>query len=288
MSRIEKALEKAIEMRGLTKELLAEKTVKPVDTLPKTFEVTEIIIDPDKVNRGIICLTDPSSGIAEQYKKLRAKILNLTVKNFQNTIMVTSPDIGDGKSTTAINLAVSLSREIDYTVLLIDADLKQPSVCKLLGIEYEYGLSDYLVGRVDFPDILIKTGIGKLVIIPAGNAAENSTELLSSEAMKRLVHETKHRYKDRYVIFDSPPVIAVAETMPLSSYVDGVILVIKAAHTAPQNALHAISQIKDSNILGVVFNSVPRYLIKNLCHYYHYYAGYRSKSGKIDAKDQEK
>ena len=88
MSRIEKALEKAIEMRGSTRETLAEETVKPDDTLLNTFEVTEMIINPDKVDRGIVCITDPLSGIAEQYKKLRAKILNVTAKNFQNTIMV--------------------------------------------------------------------------------------------------------------------------------------------------------------------------------------------------------
>ena len=245
-----------------------------------------MIVSLDRVERNIVCITDPSSGTAEQYKKLRAKILNLTAKNFLNTIMVTSPDMGDGKSITAMNLAATLAQKMDYTVLLIDADLRHPSILKLLGIKSNYGLSDYLVGKVDLPDILIKTGIGKLVIMPAGNATENSVELLSSEAMKRLVHEIKHRYKDRYIIFDAPPIIAVADTLPLSNYVDGVLLVIQAARTTPKTALHAISQIKGSNILGVVFNKVPSYLVKNLYPYYRYYGGYYAKAEKMDSMSQ--
>jgi exopolysaccharide/PEP-CTERM locus tyrosine autokinase len=286
MSRIEKALKKAIEMRESAKETIAEETIKSDSTVLSTLEVPEMIVSLDRVERNIVCITDPSSGTAEQYKKLRAKILNLTAKNFLNTIMVTSPDMGDGKSITAMNLAATLAQKMDYTVLLIDADLRHPSILKLLGIKSNYGLSDYLVGKVDLPDILIKTGIGKLVIMPAGNATENSVELLSSEAMKRLVHEIKHRYKDRYIIFDAPPIIAVADTLPLSNYVDGVLLVIQAARTTPKTALHAISQIKGSNILGVVFNKVPSYLVKNLYPYYRDYGQYYAKAEKMDSMSQ--
>jgi protein-tyrosine kinase len=187
--------------------------------------------------------------------------------------MVTSSEIGEGKSITSINLAVSLAMEYDYTVLLVDADLKNPSIHRYLGIAPQYGLSDYLLGEVSIPDILIKTGIGKLVLLPAGNASSNtdSAELLSSSKMEKLVYELKHRYKDRYVIFDSPPILAVSDTIPLSGYMDGILLVLQAARSSPKTALQAISHIRGSNILGVVFNNVPDYLAKNLYPYYYRY-----------------
>ena len=282
MSRIEKALEKAVEMRESVKEVIPEQTVTAhhVDrSLPK-FEGGESLVNPDAVDKRIVCITDPQSYTTEQYKKLRARILQATAKDSLNTIMVTSPEMGEGKTVTAINLAVAIANEIDHTVLLVDADFKHPSILKYLGIESKYGLSDFLTGRVELSDILIKTGIGKLVVLPAGNSPENAAELLSSEKMKGLVHELKHRYRDRYIIFDSSPVLLASDTLPVSSHMDGIVLVIQAARTTPKSASHAVSLIKGSNILGIVFNNVPRDIAKNLYPSYYLYGseGYHRKS----------
>jgi exopolysaccharide/PEP-CTERM locus tyrosine autokinase len=201
--------------------------------------------------------------------------------------LVTSASAGEGKTITAINLAISIASEIDYTVLLVDTDLKRPSIHKYLGIETEYGLSDCLTGKAELSDVMIKTGIGKLVFLPAGNATENAAELLSSERMKMLVNEMKHRYKDRYIIFDSSPLLLTSDAIPLSNYIDGVLLVIQASRTTPKDASLAVSQIKGSNILGVVFNNVPKYLAANLYPYYHLYEkeGYYQKAQ--DSKEIE-
>jgi Mrp family chromosome partitioning ATPase len=136
------------------------------------------------------------------------------------------------------------------------------------------------MGRASLQDLLIKTGIGKLVLLPAGSSPENPTELLSSDGMRRLVCQMKGRYKDRYIIFDSSPMLATSDPLSMSSYVDGVVLVIQAARTTHKAAMSALSQIKDRNILGVVFNNVPRYLAKNLYPYYYLYGheGYYHKS----------
>lgn len=283
MSRIEQALEKAVKMRETTKEAVPEEITTSDNqvALPR-FEAGSSVVDPAMVDKHLVCITDPYSSAAEQYKKLRARIFKATTKDFLNTIMVTSSEIGEGKSITAINLAVAMSNEIDYTVLLVDADLRNPSVHKYFGLEPEYGLSDYLTDKVNLDDVLIKTGIGKLVILPAGNIPDNSAELLSSEKMKMLIHEIKLRYKDRYIIFDSSPLLVTADSLSLGSYMEGIIFVIQEGRTSQQAALQSMSLMKGWNILGAVFNNVPPYLVKS--HYKYYY---QKKSDKSNGKNIE-
>jgi exopolysaccharide/PEP-CTERM locus tyrosine autokinase len=274
MSKIEKALEQAVKMRESVKRVFPEEAPPSDDNrvcLPD-FEVGEGVVDMSRVNRHLVCITDPRSSGAEQYKKLRARLLKATKNDFLNTIMVTSSDMGEGKTVTAINLAVAMANAIDYSVLLVDADLRSPAVHTYLGIEAEYGLSDYLSGKKELPEILIKTGIGRLVLLPGGNPSENPAELLSSEKMRKLVQELKLRYKDRYVIFDSSPILITADSLSLSGYMDGVVFVVQADHTAEKTVTQAISLMKGSNILGVVLNSMPQYLTKK--HHYPYYYPY--------------
>jgi len=243
--------------------------IKGPSSLPE-FQISESIIDSSKVDRHVVCITDPLSAASEQYRKLRARILAATKQDFNNTIMVTSADIGEGKSTTAINFAVALAQEIDHTVLLVDADLRKPSIHRYLGIQADRGLSDYLSGRVDLSDVLIPTGIGKLVLLPAGTPSPNPAELLSSNRMKELVHEMKHRYSDRYIIFDTSPVLVSADAISMSNHVDGILFVIQAARTPEKTVKKAVSLLHSAPILGVVFNNVPDYLGKNLNPYYYY------------------
>jgi len=272
MSRIEKALEKAVKMRETPKAILPAE-VMPVEAPPawRGIEAAGDIIDPALVDGHIVSLTDPHSTAAEQYKKLRARILRATRKDILNTIMVTSSDIGEGKSMTAINLAVTLSNEIDHTVLLVDTDLRNPSLHKYLGIEPKIGLSDYLKGGINLPDVLIRTGIGKLVILPGGNPDPNAAELLSSDRMKMLVREMKLRYKDRYVIFDSSPLLVIADALSLGNYMDGILFVIQEGRTSQKTAMQALSLMEGWNILGIVFNNVPQYLSKGTYPYYYRY-----------------
>jgi protein-tyrosine kinase len=276
VSKIEKALEKAVRMRETGQETVSETAVKQTAVAPesravfKGFDVGEMNVNKALIDKHIVCITDPFSSISEQFKKLKARVLTqMSKKDFQNTIMVTSSDIGEGKSIVSINLAVALSNELDYTVLLVDVDLRKPSIHKYFGIEPEYGLSDYLMNKVDLNEVLIKTGIGKLAILPAGNIPDNSAELLSSEKMKMLVHELKHRYRDRYIVFDSTPLLVTADPLMLGAQMDGVVFVIQEGRTSQQAALQSMSLMKGWNMLGTVFNNVPEYLVKG--HYQYYY-----------------
>ena len=290
MSRIERALEKALKMRKSEtspgRAAFWPTTYSKFD--PSVFEVSEGGIDTAAVNQHIVSITDPYSSAAEEYRKLRARIFQVTEKDFLNTLMVTSSQAGEGKTVTAINLAVAIAHEIDHTVLLIDADLRKPSVHKYLGLNPKYGLSDYLENRRDLSlsDIMIKTGIGKLVVMPAGNPPEKPAELISSDRMRLLIREIKHRYRDRYIIFDSSPLLMTADSLSLCDYMDGILFVVQAATTPKKAVKQALSSIRGYNILGTVFNAVPKYLAKNLYPYY-YHSGYAGTVKQLDHTDRE-
>jgi len=246
---------------------------------PSVFEVGEAGVDLAAVNRHLVSITDPNSTAAEEYRRLRAKILRATEANYLNTIMVTSSQAGEGKTMTAINLAVAIAQEIDHTVLLVDADLRRASIHTYLGIHPEVGLSDYLESRAELSDVLIKTGIGKLVLLPAGNPPKNPSELISSERMRILIRELKFRYRDRYLIIDSSPLLMTADALSLCQYTDGIIFVVQADRTSVTTATQAASLLKGHNVLGTVSNDVPKYLAKNLYPYY-YHSTYYSSTAK--------
>jgi len=284
VSRIEQALEKAAKLREMATEVLPEATApSPVRIAPHIFDAGETSLDTAKVDRHVVSITDPHSAAAEQYKRLKARILSATAKSLQNVIMITSSDVSEGKSLTAVNLAAALANEIDYTVLLVDADLRNPTVHKYLGIDQKRGLSEYLQGKVKLSEVLVKTGIGRLVVLPAGEPPENASELLSSERMKMLMKELKLRYEDRYIIFDTSPLLVTADPLALGSAVDGVLLVVQEGRTSQKAAKQALSLMKGWNVLGVVFNNVSEYLSKNKYAYYYRYGKKteQNKSGKI-------
>lgn len=265
MSRIEEALEKATKLKTSTQRgnLKVFKEVEPIEVS----------------NHRLVTITQPDSPISEEYKKLKSIIIRATKADFLNTIMVTSAVDNEGKSLTAINLAVSLAQEIDHSILLVDADLRKPLIHEYLGIKPRYGLSEYLTKDMDISEVLIKTGIGNLVLLPAGSRAQNPVELISSEKMRLLVKEIKHRYMDRYVIIDTPPVLPFAETIPLASYVDGIIFVVKEGHAQRKVIKDALNLVKGSNILGVVFNAVTAESLDG--YYYHYYKNYYMEAPTI-------
>jgi protein-tyrosine kinase len=288
VSRIEHALEQAVKMREAQRAAQGDASEGTIASgkaaelsdhaaLP-VFEGGDAAVDPAAVDRHLVSITDPRSIAAEQYKKLRARILKATRKEFHNAIMITSCNPGEGKSITAINLAVSLSEEINHTVLLVDADLRSPSLHGYLGLEPRYGLSEYLQGGMELRDLLIKTGLGKLVILPGGNPSTRPAELLSSDRMKALVHEMKLRYKDRYVIFDSTPLLSTADALSLGNYMDGILFVIQGGRTSEKAAAQTLSLMKGWNILGVVYNDVSPYLTRNVSHRYYHYYGYDRSS----------
>ena len=278
MSRIEQILEKATKLRNgdTVPEVPLNIPLQPV--APEVFQSEQKLRIE---NPYLVTVTDPSSPVSEEYKKLKSLILKLTnAGGFKNTLMVTSTVGGEGKSITAINLAVTLAQEYDHTVLLVDADLRKPSTPAYLGIQPEIGLTDCLTKGVDISDALIKTGIGKLVILPAGNRVDNPAEIFSSSRMQAFIKELKQRYPDRYVIFDTPPVLSFAEAHSLGSLVDGVIFVVKEGGAPLHNVKEALNILKDANMLGIVYNNVELSRFDSHYSYYAYHNHYYHNGAK--------
>lgn len=192
---------------------------------------------------------------SDAYKILSTQILHKLQENHWNALAVSSPNAGEGKTLTAINLAISLAKEVTYTVLLVDADLRDPSVHRYFGLQPELGLSDYLLHDAPLTDLLIHpAGIQRFVILPGGKPLTNSTEMLSSPKMMRLVEELKTRYSSRIVLFDVPPLLTSADTLAFSPYVDAALLVIEDGKTVAEDARRASALLANTQLIGTVLN----------------------------------
>jgi capsular exopolysaccharide synthesis family protein len=191
----------------------------------------------------------------DAYKILRTQVFQRLRENGWNSLAVTSPGLNEGKTLTAINLAISLAMEVNYTVLLVDADLRHPSVHSYFGIEAECGLSDYLTADKPLSELLIHPEeIPGIVILPGGKPLTNSAEMLNSPKMVRLVEELKTRYSSRIILFDLPPLLGAADALAFSPYVDAALLVIEHGKTQAEDVKRAVGLLQGTSVIGTVLN----------------------------------
>lgn len=259
MSKIEKAVERAKSQRLDTQQVspVQETHEAPRAAHDPVYTQTKVVsLDTGHLekHRLMTLLNEPQA--VDCYNLLRTQLLQRTRDKGHNSIMVTSVVEGEGKTITAINLAVSIAREVKQTVLLVDSDLRNPKIARYLGWNGDKGLSDYLVDDVPVAELLINPGLAKMVVLPAGKPLSGSTEILGSPKMEELVEEMKCRYPERYVIFDCPPVLTVSDALVFSSYVDGVILVVEAGRTPRDQIRKAVEMLDGRNIIGLVMNAV--------------------------------
>jgi len=273
MSRIEEAIDRAAMWNGTPAAVDAEKPQNRGVSLTRQAAPRKITINAD--NRLLATISAPHSVVSEQYRKLKSSLLRLTnEERFSNLLMVTSAVTGEGKSLTAANLAITMAQEYDLTVLLIDADLRRPSIHTYLGFEQTIGLSDCLQDGIDIGAAIIKTNISKLSVISAGREVEKPLELFASKKMQELLAELKHRYQDRYVIIDTPPLLPFAETRSLARIVDGIVFVTREGVTPQESVLEAREILKGCPVLGVVLNDSTA---RNT-EYQHYSSYYTSRT----------
>jgi protein-tyrosine kinase len=197
-----------------------------------------------------------------------------------NTIVVTSALPAEGKTTTAINLAMSIAAEEDLRVLLIDADFVRPNALQQLGVSATRGLIDVLQDpRLDISDVMLKTDVEKLSLIPSGQPHDRCTELLASARMDDLIKELASRYEDRILIFDSPPVLATSESVVLASHMGQVVFVVQAGRTKRESVDSALELIGDRPHLGLVLNRTSGSFGQTEfgAYYGSYYYGYGEK-----------
>ena len=191
---------------------------------------------------------------------MRTQILKKLKAIGGNSLLITSANSFEGKTFTSINLGVSVSKEFDKSVLIVDADLRKPSnghralAEDFFSFHVNKGLSDYLNGNAEIPDIMINPGISKLVIIPSGKPADNAAELLNSQKMEVMMTEIKSRYPDRLVIVDTPPVNRYTDAIILSRFVHGILIVVEIEKTSCDDLRKVMNSLKDVPILGTVLN----------------------------------
>jgi len=190
----------------------------------------------------------------EVYRVLRTQILQRTLDSKSNTIMVTSALPGEGKTLVAINLAFSIAREFQHTVLLVDGDLKKQSIHKYLGYASDKGLIDFLADGAPLPELIAWPGIEKITLMSGGRSFQESAEILGSPRMKDLVSEMKGRYSERYILFDVPPLLAGADALTFIPLVDQVIVVVQAGKTPMDDVKKALQLVPKEKFLGFVLN----------------------------------
>jgi Mrp family chromosome partitioning ATPase len=192
----------------------------------------------------------------DSYKVLRTRVLQRMREQGWNTLAVTSPNPRSGTTLTAINLAITLAMEVNQTVLLVDANLRSPSVHKYFGVEPQYGLSDYLLDNVPIDQVLFNPkGIGRFVVMPSKRPLLDSSEMLSSPKMARCVDELKSRYPSRIVLFDLPH-INTSDTLAFAPYVDAALLVVEDGGTERDDLVAAIEHLGNVPLIGTVLNKV--------------------------------
>ena len=235
---------------------------------------------------GLVVPSAPRSQIAEEFRVIKRPILaNAHGKGAApvdngNLIMVTSSVPGEGKSFNSINLAMSIAMELDNRVLLVDADVARPSILNLLGLPPAKGLMDVLLDQdVRLQDVMLRTNVEKLTLLPAGMPHKNATELLASSAMKALLVELAHRYSDRIIIFDSPPLMVTTEAPTLAQSMGQLVLVVEAGRTTHGMVKQALAKVQGCPVKMLVLNKARYARTDGYYGYYGYGYGYGAETG---------
>lgn len=215
-----------------------------------------IAFDQDATRKPLLTQAPHQSPRAEAFRQLRTNLQFANVSGRAKTVLVTSSLPGEGKSTTAINLAIALA-QAGQTVCLLDADLRRPSVSEYLGIDRNVGLTTVLVGEADVDDVLQSWGDSNLYVLASGQIPPNPSELLGSEQMKDLIQGLEGAFDT--IVIDAPPLLPVTDAAVLSQHVGGVVLVIGSQKVTQQNLQKSINALDmvGAQVLGVVLNRLP-------------------------------
>jgi len=257
----------------------AQNTVDKV-TANKVVSNAKIILDLEMLaQKGFVSTDSRRQVINEEFRVIKRKLLDnafgplsKSLKN-SNIIMVTSARQGEGKTFTAINLALSIALEQDKTVLLVDADVLRPNVMKTLELKNEQGLMEYLLGeKDDISEVMCRTNLDKLRIITAGKSHHLSAELLASERMFAAVEEFANRYTDRIVIVDTPPLLGINETAILANLAGQAVVVTEEFKSKLVDVENAVKHLRPEMAIGFIVNKTEQVSLEG-GGYGYYYAG---------------
>jgi len=263
MDRIKKALDRAKSSRAAK---AAQASAEPQHGSKKSvvchnsleniyYTNTKVIKVPKRVQKENHLISSLDSGPElDAYKILRTNVLKVMKANNWSSLAVTSSRPGEGKSLTAINLAICIAKEVNHTVLLVDLDLRSPSIHKFFGYYPQQGISEVITNNVPVEDILINPGIERLVVLPGNKEVINSSEAFSTPDFVKMIAEIKSRYANRYVIFDLPPVLGMDDALVFSEFVDAYLLVIENGKTKEEELKRVYDILGSTNVIGTVLN----------------------------------
>lgn len=221
---------------------------------PSYLTSRSIVLDPEILHANRCIAFDGDTSTIDSYKIIRTQILQRMKNSNGNTLMVTSVLPGEGKTTTAINLAFTMAMEFQQTVLLVDCDLQQQDIYKRLGYPSDKGLINYLLDDCPITEIFTWPGIEKISVVSGGRTIRDSSELLGSPRMKELVIDMKSRYPNRFVIFDMQSTFAGADTLVFAPLVDNILLVVQEGNSSAKDIKRAISLLPEDKLLGLMLN----------------------------------
>jgi protein-tyrosine kinase len=233
---------------------------KPRKTAPKPG-TRKVDLDLARMrDAGMVTAASGRTSLLEDFRVIKRPLLKRAFSEGapgrpNNLIMITSSLPGEGKTYCAINLAMSIAMELDHTVLLVDADVARPSVLRTLGLPAQRGLMDILVDdKLDLSDVMLRTNVDTLSILPAGTSTPRATELLASSTMSSLVNEIANRYPDRVIIFDSPPLLLTSEASELAGHMGQIVMVVEAQGTTQHAVKEALRQLEGCSNVNLIYN----------------------------------
>ena len=257
MEPIERALQKARQERRNSYPPYGRVTPRSGSEAPPSFVYDQTRVEP--VSANVLRKNRVVAGFAHDphadiFRMLRVQALKYLQDGNGSTIGICSPNPGVGKSFVAANLAVSFALGVDHTVLLVDADLRRPSLQSYFGLSATPGLTDYLLNGVSLADCLVNPGIDRMVLLPAGAPVQNSSEVLSSPKMLNLASELRARYPDRFVIYDLPPLLSGDDALVFLPRLDGCMLVVEERKTRAQELQRSLDLLSGARLIGTILN----------------------------------
>jgi capsular exopolysaccharide synthesis family protein len=213
------------------------------------YDISRQYLKEQKVIAGF--LEDP---VADSYRLLRTRILQRMRQNNWTTLGVTSPNPGAGKSLTALNLSIAIALEPNYSALLVDADLRRPTIHRFLGIKPEHGLGEYLSSDISIDQLLLNFGIEDLAVLPCPEHLSGSSELLTTPKMVSFVDELKARYPSQVMVFDLPPVLVGDDVVAFSSHLDAVLVVVEDGVTQAPELARTVELLEGTSVIGCILN----------------------------------
>jgi protein-tyrosine kinase len=226
-----------------------------VELTGRYLRTRELPMDAQYLRRSRLLAPGMQGIAAQSFKMLRTQVLQRLRAHRMNSLAIVSSTPGDGKTMVAINLAMAISMDPTHSALLVDFDLRHPSIARRLGILAEPGVEECLMGARGVSDVFVRlAGYERLMVLPAANPVVDSSELLGSETTRQIVHELKHRYTDRIAVFDLPPLLGADDALAFLPQVDAALLVVSEGHTRSEHLARALELLKDKPVIGTVLN----------------------------------